>query len=246
MKIRQYWVLVALLLVAGCGKPDSDPKEPPAPEGNSTATAAVTGVPESLKNAAYEYYGLGQEAPLTYIVKMSDELPARDGTQTFTFESMEDGAAKFMVTRTGGLSRVGSETLLLNDDGVYTKALSFGVLESPALQIPADLALGSEWESPMTIKDGSKTIVNLVKFRAVRQEETTVEAGTFDCLVIEADVTSNVTGSAIPSQNGDASSEIVAYYAKGIGTVKMTVEGTQADGKRLSIYVELKSIGEKQ
>ena len=247
MKIRQYSMPAALLLaLAGCGKPDSDAKDSSAPKGDTTAPVEVAGVPESLKNAAYEYYGLGQEAALTYSVQMSDVLPARDGTQTVAFDGMEDGAAKFIVTRTGGLSRVGSETLLLKDDGVYTQALSFGVLEAPSLQVPADLAVGSEWESSMTIKDGLKTIVNLVQFRAVRQEKTTVEAGEFDCLIIEADVTSNITGSFDPSQDGEGSSTIVAYYAKGVGTVKMMVEGTRADDTKLSIHVELKSIGEEQ
>ena len=249
MKIRQYSVLAALLLVlAGCGKPDSDSKGSSTSNGEPTAAVADSGVPENLKNAAYEYYGLGQEAPLTYIVKMSDVVPARDGTQTTTFDGMEDGAAKFLVTRTGGLSRVGSEVLLLDEEGVHTKAIGagIGVLEAPALQVPADLGVGKEWESPMTITNGSQTIVNLVKFRAVREEKTTVEGGTFDCLVIEADVTSNVTGSLDPSQDGEGSSEIVAYYAKGIGTVKMTVKGTRADGTKLSIYVELKSIGEEK
>ena len=111
-------------------------------------------------------------------------------------------------------------------------------------QIPAELAVGSEWESPMNFTIGLQRTETLFKSRAVRLEETTVEAGTFDCIVIEAEVTSNVTGSADPTQNGEGSSTIVAYYAKGIGTVKMTVEGTRANGSELSIYVELKSIGE--
>ena len=247
MKTRQYSAVAALLLVlAGCGNSDPEPNESSSQDGGNAAQTVEKAVPENLKNAAYEYYGLGQTAPLTYIVKMYDALPASDGTQTVAFDGMKGDGAKFTVTRTGGLSQVGSETLLLDEKGVYTTAISFGVLEAPSLQIPADLAVGMEWESPMTITKGSQVIVNLVKFLAVRLEETTVAAGTFECLVIEADVTSNVSGSIDPSQDGDGTSEIVAYYAKGIGTVKMSVEGTRPNGEKLSIYVELKSIGEEQ
>ncbi|MCH8978479.1 MAG: hypothetical protein IH945_04460 [Armatimonadetes bacterium] len=247
MKIKQYSALAALLLlVAGCGNGESEPKESSSSNGSSTAPAEVSAVPENLKNAAYEYYGLGEEATLTYIVKMNDDVPARDCPQTVTFVEMEDGSAKFRVTRVGWPSGIGSETLLLNDEGVFTKALNFGVLDSPALQVPADLALGSEWEAPMRVVNGSQIFSTIFKSRAVREEKTTVEAGTFDCLVIEADMTSTITGSPNPSKDGIATSKIVAYYAKGVGTIKMTMEGSQADGSALKAYIELKSIGEAQ
>ena len=246
MKIRQYSALAALLLlVAGCGNSEGEGKAKSQDKDSDPPVVAAETVPEDLRNAAYEYYGLSYEGPLTYSVQMTKELPPRDGTQTVKFEGMEDGAAKFTVTRTGGLSRIGSETLLLNDEGVFTKAISTGVLDSPALQVPADLALDSEWESEMAVKIGLQNNETRFVARAVREEETTVEAGTFDCLVIEADMTSQITGSADATKDGEATMKIVVYYSKGIGYVKMTLEGNQADGTDVNVYIEPKSIGEE-
>jgi hypothetical protein len=228
----------------GCGK------DKPV-VGNTTTPIVTTGtvepaqavVPEALKTAAYEYKGLASNKMLTYSAQFSPEMGPEDGTETILIQESSGGTVKYNVERTGSLTLLGTDTLELSDKGVSLIASSQGVLDTPSIELPADIAVGKEWKGTTTMSSGSRKFESNSTFKVLREEKVTVAAGTFDCLVIESHMTAKVSGSSNPAENGTAKTDLLAYYAKGVGMVKLSAKGVKTNGDKQDLKIELKKIG---
>ncbi len=235
------FVLAASVLGCSGDKPKAeDPKVPPVTSGTDPAPVVV---PDALKTAAYEYKGLEDPKMLTYTAQLNPELGPEDGTETAILKEIKDGNAIYNVERTGSLSLLGTDTLELSPAGVSMTASSRGVLDKPSLELPADIAVGKEWASTSNMEMGSKKFSADSTFKVVREEKVTTEAGTFDCLVITSSMKATISGSTIASENGVATTELTAYYAKGVGMVKMDATTKKPDKTTHKFTIVLKKIG---
>ncbi len=194
---------------------------------------SIETIPASLKHSGYEYYGLGFEGPLAY--KQTTNGNSEDAGQTSTFIRMEGGKAYFKTTRTGQFSQVGETEVMVDGTGVYTTAVGGKKLNEPSLEVPADIAPGSKWESTSTFTMNSGTapmeVSQSMTYRAMKLETITSKAGKFETLKITANGTMTVSGTK--SKNVST-----MWFCKGIGFVKMNSDLT-TNGKKQSFSVEL-------
>ncbi len=233
-------VLVALGLV-GC---NNEPKAADPGNGGGIKTGvapeeAKPQVPDALKHAGYQYQGLGNSDLMTYDVTFGD-LPMEEGTEQITVEKVEGGTATFKVARTGGLSRLGVDTVELTADGVTMVASSMGLLKEPSKLMLADTAVGTTWETKLNmdnLQNGTQSIESNIKNKVSRMESVKVPAGTFECLVVETTLESTSKGAPNPSQNKKSTVKMTSYYAKDVGIIKL--RGT--DGTKQTVLVELRA-----
>lgn len=240
MNIRPYVAMLVLpLLVLGCkggSKASSAANEPPAPVSVKETPAAKT-LPASLMTAGYEFSGLASEKKATYEVTNDLGLPASTMIQTSTLVSVESDKAVFEVKRETTLPNMKSQTIELTPDGVFTTKVDLGSLVKPAMEMPADLAPGKEWDTTMTISDSNQTLEVKAVNKATKIETITVKAGTYDCIRIETTLTtrSTVTGTSAPTKT---SGSVVSHYAKNVGLVKLVMKGKDAtSGNSETSYV---------
>jgi hypothetical protein len=201
-------------------------------------------VPDSLKNAAYDYFGLGNHKLMTYTVKLNNAHVEGEGTQTVFLEKVEDGSATYVIQRTGELTQVGIETVRLDDKGVTMLDTSQGEIDGPALEMPADIQVGSEWTVDLTWNLGGKKIVSKTKNTVVGIEAVETPAGKLDCLVVKVDLTGDITGSTVKQENGRYTTKSTMYWSKGVGLVKLEATTRLPNGDNNSQYIRLKSIGQ--
>ncbi len=190
-------------------------------------------IPPALKHAGYEYYGLSFEGPLGY--KQTSAGNSEDAGQTTTFSRMEGGKAYFETTRTGQFSQIGDSEVMVDGTGVYTTAVGGKKLPTPSLEVPADLAPGSKWESTSTFTVNSNgtpvEVSQSMTYKAEKFESITSKAGKFDTLKITASGTMTVSGNT--SKNVST-----MWFSKGVGFVRMNTVLTTA-GKPQKLSVEL-------
>lgn len=222
-------ILLSALIVAaliGCkgAEPEAPKSETTKPVVTTETKPAPLAVPESLKTAAYEYYGLGGGKSLTYAVSAIKNVPASTMTQTDSLTEATDDSATFEIKRETTISGFGGETVTLDAKGVSTTKTEAGEMSGPSLELPADVAVGKAWDSSVTITSPSQTVESKSSYRATKTEKIKVQAGEFDCLVIEGDVTIRVieAGNTSPRTLKNKS---IQHFAKGVGLVKMTLTG---------------------
>ena len=240
-------VLAALAVLAiGCGNQGAKVQTPAPADGGpkTTSLTAAPVLPDSLKNSAYEYYGLGTDKLLTYSVKLGSDLVERDGTVQTTLDSVKGDVATFKIERSGEMAELGFETVELDSKGVTTVGLSIGTVKDTSLELPADIALGKEWTAKSSIQKGDTLIATTQSNKAAREEKVTVPAGTFDCLVVLSTGDVMTTGATDSRMNGKSVLSSTAYYAKGVGIVKMQVTVKLPNKKTNEIHMTLKKIGD--
>jgi hypothetical protein len=238
--------LIALVAIAALGctkKPETVKATDDGGITSGTTEPKPLVVPDSLKNAAYDYFGLGNDKLMTYKVKLNNAHLEAEGTQSVFLEKVEDGSATFVINRTGELTQVGIETVRLDDKGVTMLDTSQGEIDGPALELPADIKVGSEWTVDLTWNLGGKKIVSKTKNTAVGTEVVETPAGKFDCLVVKVDLTGDITGSTNKQENGRYTTKSTMYWSKGVGLIKLEATTRQPSGANESQYIRLKSIG---
>lgn len=136
--------------VGGSSTGNGTPKGPVvASATGDTAPAAQTPappVPDDLKSDAYHWYGLANDKPMNLEVTVSGGA-SYVGTQTIHGKSVADGKAVFEVERTGELeTQLGTETLSLEKDGIFTTASTLikGAVRNE--ELPAKIAPGLTWQ----------------------------------------------------------------------------------------------------
>jgi hypothetical protein len=238
--------LIALVAIAALGctkKPETVKATDEGGIASGTTEPKPLVVPDSLKNAAYDYYGLGNDKLMTYTVKLKNAHLESEGTQLVQLDKVEEGSATFVIHRTGELNQVGIDTVLLDEKGVTVISTSRGEIDKPALEMPADIQVGSEWTYDLTWSLGGKKLVATTKNTVVGTEAIETPAGKFDCLVVRLDLTGDVTGASAKEENGRFTSKSTMYWAKGVGLVKLEATSRQPSGANESQYIRLKSIG---
>jgi hypothetical protein len=242
MKSRLLFLFpLALLLVVGCG--DKEPvassttttdgtlapveKETPAPP----AALDRSTIPAELKHEAYEYFGLGNEAPVEMQVVVSTDPGVKTGTVTTTLTELKDGKAVFTIDRTGGLMQLGTQKVSLEKDGIYVIESTGAVIDKPQMELSANLNPGSTWKSTLKVdQPGSKmelsttyTVKGIEKFKSKKGER--------EGLLVVAKGTGTANGVPITFESRE-------WYVKGVGGVKAVLATKTKDGKGQTITIE--------
>lgn len=243
MNLRYFPLVVLCLSLVACSKdkPTADDGTKPGVTTDTETNPLV--VPASLKSAAFDYKGLEDPKMLTYTAQFNEEMSPEDGTETIMIKEVSDDRVVYNVERTGSLNLLGTDTLELNAAGVSMTASSQGVLDKPSLELPADIHVGSEWSNTSNMEMGTKKFSAVSSYKVVREESLSVEAGTFDCLVIESKMQATISGSTVEAENGKATTTLTAYYAKGVGMVKMVASTVKPDKSKQNFNIVLKKIG---
>ena len=221
--------------------PPSPSTTPPTEKPNVASNEAAAGqpvtpkadtIPQSLKSAAYEYYGLGNSKPIDYDLTGDDSAGVRTGSQTTTIKEVKDGKASFVQTRTGGLALLGNDELLLDSEGVHVTSSTVETVDPQNLEFPSDVSTGKSWTSHDKItQTGLAFDINTRwTIKGIKPIET--KRGTLDALLI--------TSTGEGTENGQKlRMESETYYVKGIGLVKAIIKTTSGTGKHSSITQQL-------
>lgn len=243
MKHIQIIALATVLAVSfGC---DPAPKETPTTQqpGTTAASTQVTSkdvgapvtpvLPANLQHDGYRYYGLSRTEPMYYDVTVDNgggSNPPQVAGQSIAFEGMDAGKAKFVINRTGALSRLGSMHVVVDPKGVTIVSTSPGKMDGTQLDMPANPTPGTTWKSDYKIDfyksdampEGGTSTAHLTD-KIVGVQKVTTKAGTFDALLVESNENDLLNGkpATIHSQS---------WYVKDRGLVKMVVDTKQANG----------------
>jgi hypothetical protein len=179
---------------------------------------------------------LANDKPLTYEVKEGAGEPT-EGTQKIELKGVEKGQATYTITRTGGLTEMGDEDLVVKPDGVYLTRSSWGQVEPPMLSFPAQVAEGKSWttSSKMQDKDG-RTVTLDSSWTVGKSEKIKVQAGEYDVVKVTGKGTLKLDKDSYPL-NAEG------WYSKELGAVKMVVKSKDNTGKDKASVVELKKVG---
>ncbi|MCB0824845.1 MAG: hypothetical protein KDC26_01535 [Armatimonadetes bacterium] len=253
MKIKASSLILALGLFAfglvACDKKkDEGTSNSVTAQGKTTENQETPTLPESdaddvtdaQRHAGYQYYGIGKNQTLTFDMTRPDSegKPATsEGKQSVIYQGKVDGVPTYKFEREGALADMGTDTVVLKDDGVFLLESQFGKFDTPVIALPSEMSVGKNWASSQTVKGPTGEDVNIeLNNKIVREEKITTPAGEFDTMVVTstgtikmADVTQPVTGTV--------------WYAKGIGSVKLEIKATDAaTGKPTVTTVVLKSM----
>jgi hypothetical protein len=204
------------------------------------------------------YYPVVEGATWSYAVTGGPDGPT---SYTDTIGSI-DGDSFVLTTTLGDITRTqrwsctadglvaldfggGSATLAVSD--VH---MEFDTTDTTGVTLPAHISPGDTWSQTFTIEgtqdftgDQSTDVTGDVKYdsTASRVETTTVPAGDFDALRVEAtnsmDLTVKTSGMTVPMS---VSGTLVNWYAPGVGYVR-SVEKTNVFGVDVEITTELTS-----
>lgn len=204
--------------------PETVEQTPPQPAG-----LPLSQVPEPVKTAGYEYYGLGFEKAIEYEVDSSTLGNDLTGASTTTLTAVDNGVAKFETNRTGALSNMGAEVIEARPDGIYNTKIGGQDVSPAQLVMPADIAVGKSWrgKGSMKLQDG-RSFSQDMTYKAVGNEKVKTKAGEFDALKITAN--GNLALDGQKSQT-----DVSAWYVKGIGTVKMVIHTKGKDSGSMTI-----------
>lgn len=224
---RFSWLILALFVI-GCGSttpPVEETKQTttgttgtttdPKTAAEPAKTPTVADIPAELKHDGFEYYGLGAAKPLKMISKQKGS-PDLNGQTEFQLLEYADGKAKFKQVFGGELSsQFPDSELILDKDGVYSINLGASELDKPQMELPAKVEAGKVWKLDKPI-EASGTTISKFDSRIIGPEKITVPLGTYDAMKVTADVEMQAGGSK-------RTAKMTAWYAKGIGTVKLSM-----------------------
>lgn len=197
---------------AGNGTPSPSPSTPTAPDRSQLS--------KELMNDAYHYYGLSNPKPVDYSMTYgSAKMPTTaTGSVTATLTEIAADHAMFDVQYTGELEPVlGSMTLELRKDGIYVRETSLGKVKKDQLEMPGNLAPGSEWKSNSEVeKTGGTVLKQDTRYKVSGPVDVSTPVGKYKALLIKATGTISQGGSP-----GRITFE--AYYVKDRGLVKQEI-----------------------
>jgi hypothetical protein len=209
--------LFAALIVAGCNSsaptPSGDKASAKPSSGAAPSQVSDAAIPASLKNDAYDYYGLASEKPHTFKVTQ-DGKAQDDQTMTVALKSIGKDEATYDYVTEGGPNGALTVTWSLRPTGLYDMALTPGELVSKQiLECPAKLTKGFTWKPREVIKSNGSTISVQTNYNVAGPEKIATPAGPFETIRVDA-TGSGTTGSTPISLTASA------WYSKGVGLVK--------------------------
>ena len=222
MKTAPLLLALTALAATGC--------RPSGADAPGVVADAPPGLPESLKNDAFEYYGLGNDKPVRLEI-VENGLP-NIGTKTVRLEGIKGDKATYTLHQDGGLSGQGDITLSLEKDGIYTMKSSVGRLKAHSLEMPAKLEVGGGWKDHTEMSDGKIVLDNDLKI--VGKERVSTPGGTFD----EALHVTSTGGGTMGGGPIDLATE--SWYVRGLGAVKQILRITpKGKGAKRTVTVQL-------
>lgn len=234
-------VLLALgsLLVAGC-KPKEANSSSSTPENtldpNSDKPqqeADRSQIPDAFKHEGFAFYGMAQTKPSNWEINIEGQ--ASKGTQEFVYVGEEDGGHKFKIVRTDGMSSLGTDVLLVKEDGIYIVETGGHEIE-PALALPAKMETGKTWDTSYSLEQsGKKVDINMTN-KITGQETVKTPAGEFEATVVTVTGTSSINGT-------ESKVSGKAYYVKDRGPVRLELHTIAADGTEHSVTAQ--AVGEE-
>lgn len=253
MKVNRFVLLafVSAVVLLGCDPPPQEKSEGTTGTSTTTTKAAPTPsiaeIPESLKNDAFHYYGLGKKEPTNLVITVPGAPEPLTGTQSAEFVGMEGGKARFKIVRTGKLAQLGDEVVLLGSEGIVADSVSPGTLEGHPMELPAEMKPGTTWKTdykvmqPETTVPGengapgmttpAQTQEDHSTFKVVGPQKVNTKAGTFDAILVES------TGNDV--LNGKKTKlETKTWYVKDRGAVKTVFVTTPQGGTSNTMTLE--------
>ncbi len=229
---------IAILAIPACQPPKDKPADP-AKQSTNTETATSAGltpqdpatIPDKFKHAGFEYYGLADGSELTYEFLFNGTKSV--GTQKSVYVGTQDGIPHFRIERSGALSSLGVDDVEVREDGIYLVGVREQQLEKAALALPADVEVGKSWTLEQSLRAGDgEPVSSTGTQKIVKEESITTPAGKFECVVITLDGKMTIKGKTEPVSGS-------AWYAKGIGTIKLDVNSVDPDGKPIKYGITL-------
>lgn len=211
---------------------DSTSATPATGSPSSQTPPSLTSLPASLKHAAFEYYGLGVEKPIPMVLREAGQ-PDRKGSVEVKLVEVSGETAKFEQTFTDGLATdLGKSTYSLDKSGVFALDLNGQPFDKPQLELPADVTPGKKWSLEKAVQAGPVTIDKMDN-QIVGVEQVTVPRGSYSAL--------KVTAAVSLSQGGAKSTgNMTAWYVKGLGTIKLTMDIREGNKKILRTLLATK------
>lgn len=235
------WMIALALFVAGCGPqaapPEDKPKEEtPAPTAQAQPDDKTEGeaqpapvLPENLKNGAYAYYGLGRTEPTAMKVQSGDQEPEA-ASQSIKLDRVEEGAAYFLVTRSGGLANLGETVLKLTEKGVFAVRQSGQPINPEQMELPANPKPGDRWKVSSSFELNGSTISQTGNPAVVRFEKLKLGDQTFDALLVEDTGTASSGGQKLTVKSK-------VWFVKDRGPMKMEVKTTDPQKAQRTLTV---------
>jgi len=241
--MRRFSTLITVLTIAGvligCQPPATKTNTPPKanpenPAGQVAPPADPATIPDSLKQEAFDYYGLEALQEMTYDFDYNGNI--RQGTQKATFLGMNDGKAEFKIERSDALQIMGTDKIEVREDGIYLTEVKQQPLEKAVIALPAKVEVGSSWPIDQKLRDGDgNDVLSKAVQKVVGQEKIKTPAGEFDCIVVTMQGTMTVQD----DKKKETPVSGKAWYAAGVGTVKLSIQSTGPDGKPVSYTITL-------
>lgn len=235
--------LIALVAsIAGCNPeakatPGENGKKPEATTPDEQTVVKLSDaedVGDDLRHEGYQYYGLGNDKVLVYDMTMNGTT--EEGKQEVKYQGLKDGVPTYIISRIGSLSQLGDETLQLKPEGVLLSETTMGSLNESVIALPQDVAVGKSWSDTRQITRADGKILEMTSnYKVDKMEKLTVPAGEFECLHIISTGTIKHDGKT-DKFTGDI------YHAKGIGTVKLSINAGSQTEERSGTVVTLKAI----
>ncbi|HRJ27307.1 MAG TPA: hypothetical protein PLO61_07350 [Fimbriimonadaceae bacterium] len=226
---------LGLALLGGCQAPKREAGTSPAPTTPSETTADAPASPGEESDAAQteqaaqpkavpavllhegaRYYGLNHTQSLTYRFREGESEPV-EGEQQVRIAQVSDDRVELMITRSGGLGRLGNSEMKLDKYGVWTVRQQGMNPKTPVLEIIPNFQVGSSWNiaNDMEFGDSGTTMKFKATYKAVREEKVTTPAGEFQAILVTVDgqFESEATRGTIQTRS---------WLVRDIGLVKMT------------------------
>ena len=181
-------ILFVVLVVAGCSAPPAKPAvpaEPKAPNAQAQAPApaakpiAPPAEPATAQlSEAARYYGVEAKGPIDFELTDSTRKGIQTGSQTMAFKEMVGGNPVYEMKRTGGLSVIGDQTVIVDKAGVRTLASSLGTLKGDSIELPANIKPGVTWHAKTTLTTpAGQDLTNDNEFSAVGMTDIKTKGG---------------------------------------------------------------------
>lgn len=241
MKKLLFPISLALVLSWGC-QPSAPAPGTPSDKGATKSPDAKTTEPEAPKKVVtraeipagtltlgYTYSGLEMEASPTFEVK-GGRLGLQSGAVETELLDITDGKATFRQRYTGSLDYMGTSEVMATPEGVFSVKLGEHPVDPPQKELPANPKVGDKWVNKTkmelegsTVQESSYVVTGTKKIKT--------KAGEFDTLVVKATVKALRNGKS-------QTSEIIAYYAKKVGPVRLEIKAPGTDGKMVESTME--------
>lgn len=209
--------------------PSSDASPSSTDRGKPMPTApsvSLSDVPDVAKTDAYRYFGLSNDKPLKLEMAQTGE-GTLTGSLKNTLTSVKDGQAFFDVDYGDGLeSKMGSNSVRADKDGVHAVSMSLGKMAHEDLELPAKLSPGTTWTSHNSIEvAGGEAVKQDITYKVVGLQDVQSKGAKYSQALYVVG-----TGTIVA---GKAKSQVTerAWYVKDKGPVKQTIDqkvGNQA------------------